>query len=439
MTLGQPARLRKVPSPAASGRQMMDYPPPGAGHPFAHNRIRHDVACVLNEGMIFMSKHDRTIAARAGIDQDAAYGAITPPLVTSSNFSFIGLDQRRDYDYTRSGNPTRDLLGRALAELEGGVGGVITATGMAALDLVFNLLTPQDLILAPYDCYGGTHRLLQARAEQGHFRLRFADLTDDAALDAALLEKPRLVLVETPSNPLLRITDIAALAQKAHAIDALVVADNTFLSPALQKPLSLGADIVVHSMTKYINGHSDVVGGAVIASTPELQEKLAWWANVAGIAGAPFDSWLVLRGLRTLDLRIRAQTESADAVARFLDAHPRVKAVHYPGLPDHPGHALAARQQRGFGAMLSFELADSCPLDSFIAVLTAPGRSFTLAESLGGFETLLAHPATMTHASMDPAARLEAGITDRLLRLSVGLEAPEDLLEGLGAALAASA
>ncbi|MDR3436382.1 cystathionine gamma-synthase [Telmatospirillum sp.] len=382
-------------------------------------------------------KQDRTIAARAGVDVDPAFGAITPSLVTSSNFSFEAFNQKRAYDYTRSANPTRDLLARAIADLEGGYGAVITSTGMSALDLVFALLKPQDLIVAPHDCYGGTYRLLQARAEQGHFRVLFADLTDKAGHDAVFAAKPILILAETPSNPLLRITDLAALAARAKDQGVLLAADNTFLSPALQKPLDLGADIVVHSLTKYINGHSDVVGGAVVLKTAELHERFVWWANVTGITGAPFDSWLVLRGLRTLDLRITAQTKSAGDIARFLEGHPSVKTVFYPGLSSHPGHDLAARQQKGFGAMLSFELAENCPVDVFVNALVQPGSPFSLAESLGGFESLIAHPATMTHASMDATARQQAGITDGLLRVSVGLEAPQDLKKALKAAFAA--
>ncbi|MDR3516536.1 MAG: cystathionine gamma-synthase [Azospirillaceae bacterium] len=379
-------------------------------------------------------KHDDTIAARTGVDGDIAFGAITPSPVMSTNFAFEAFNRKRPYDYTRSGNPTRDTLARAIAALERGDNAVITSSGMSALDLTFNLLRPADLIVAPHDCYGGTYRLLQARAEQERFRVHFADLTDPASHDAVFAQRPRMVLVETPSNPLLRITDIAALAQRARSQNTLLVADNTFLSPSLQKPLALGADIVVHSLTKYINGHGDVVGGAVVAKTAEWHERLAWWANVVGVTGAPFDSWLVLRGLRTLDLRIKAQSKSAATVARFLADHPLVKTVHYPGLPDHPGHQIAARQQTGFGAMLSFELADGCPVEAFLAALIQPGGPFSLAESLGGYESLIAHPATMTHASMDPEARRVAGISDRLLRVSIGLEAAQDLKSALKAA-----
>lgn len=373
-----------------------------------------------------------TTAAQAGIDRDPAYGAITPPLYLSSNFSFESFGNKRTYDYTRSGNPTRDILGRALADLEGGYDGVVTATGMAALDLVFNLLTAGDVVIAPHDCYGGTHRLLTARADQGHFQVEFVNFNDADALAAACALRPKLVLIETPSNPLLRITDIASVTKAAKKIGAWVAVDNTFLSPALQKPIELGADIVIHSTTKYINGHSDVVGGAVIARTKELHEQLSWWANCTGTTGAPFDSFLTLRGLRTLDLRIKQQSASAGQIAFYLSSHPAVRTVYYPGLSWHPGHDIAKAQQKGFGAMLSVELTGGiAAAERFINALTL----FSFAESLGGFESLAAHPATMTHAAMDAAARKTAGITDGLIRLSIGLESPDDLIADLGGAL----
>ncbi len=374
----------------------------------------------------------RTIAARSGVDTDTAHGAVMPALYLSSNYSFAAFGQPRKYDYSRSGNPTRDVLAETLAELEGGAGAVITATGMAAVDLPLSLLEPGDLLIAPHDCYGGTHRLLCARARKGHFRVAFVDQNDSVALDAALADGCKLVLVETPSNPLLRVTDIADVCRRAHAVGAKVVCDNTFLSPALQRPLELGADIVVHSTTKYINGHSDVVGGAVVAADPADHEKLAWWANCLGVTGSPFDAYQTLRGLRTLFARIERQQATASLVAAVLELHPAVKAVHYPGLTSHPGHALAARQQSGPGAMLSFELNGGTE-----AVRQVIERLdvFTLAESLGGVESLVAHPATMTHAAMTPEARVTAGITDGLLRLSVGLEHQDDILADLTQAL----
>jgi cystathionine gamma-synthase len=383
-----------------------------------------------------MSRLPSTVAVRAGIDRDRAHGAVVPPIYLSSNFSFDGPGGKREYDYTRSGNPTRDLLGDALAELEGGVGGVVTATGMAAITLVLALLEPGDRLVVPHDCYGGSWRLFQALAKKNHFTLVTADLTTPRSVAVALREPTKLAWVETPSNPLLRITDVRAVADAARRAGALVVADNTFLSPALQQPIALGADLVVHSTTKYINGHSDVVGGAVVSRTRELHQQLSWWANALGLTGAPFDSFLTLRGLRTLPARWRVHQENAQALAERLERHPAVAAVHYPGLTSHPGYALAARQQSGFGAMLSFELTGGEPAArAFVDGLSC----VTLAESLGGVESLIAHPATMTHASMSPEARRAAGIGDGLLRLSVGIEGLADLNADVDAALARAA
>jgi len=380
-----------------------------------------------------------TSAVRAGIDRDTAYGAVTPPLVLSSNFSFDGFGNKRQYDYTRSGNPTRDLLGEALAELEGGAGGVVTATGMGAITLVLNaLLEPGDKLVVPHDAYGGSWRLFNALAKKGHFDLITADLTDPRSLADALAQSPRLVLIETPSNPLLRITDLRFVIEAAHKAGALAVVDNTFLSPALQRPIEFGADVVLHSTTKYVNGHSDVVGGAVIARDAELHQQLVWWANALGLTGSPFDAFLTLRGLRTLDARLRVHQENAQAIAALLQDHDAVANVYYPGLPSHPGHAVAARQQKGFGAMISFELGGATPAAQEAAVRAFVDglRYFTLAESLGGVESLVAHPGSMTHAAMTPEARAKAGISDGLLRLSVGIEASEDLLADLAAGLA---
>jgi cystathionine gamma-synthase len=383
--------------------------------------------------------HPATRAVRAGIDRDTAFGAVTPPLVLSSNFSFAGYNDKRRYDYTRSGNPTRDLLGEALAELEGGAGGVVTSTGMSAIALVLHaLLQPGDRIVVPHDGYGGSWRLFNALARKGHFELVTADLTDPRCMAEALQGAPNVVWIETPSNPLLRITDLRLVIDAAHRAGALAVVDNTFLSPALQTPIAFGADVVVHSTTKYINGHSDVVGGAVIAAHAELHEQLTWWANALGLTGSPFDSFLTLRGLRTLDARLRVHQENAEALAHWLAAQPGVATVHYPGLAWHPGHMVAMRQQNGFGAMLGLELDGGGHGDPAHAVraFVEGLRCFTLAESLGGVESLIAHPATMTHAAMSPEARLAAGISDGLLRLSVGIEALSDLQADLADAFA---
>jgi cystathionine gamma-synthase len=328
----------------------------------------------------------------------------------------------------------RDLLAEALTVLEGGAGAVVTASGMAALDLVFAEVRPGQCIVAPHDCYGGSHRLLSRRAERGAFAVEFVDQSDFGALKQSLSKDAALVLVETPSNPLLRVVDIAAIGALAHAAGAKLAVDNTFLSPALQQPIPLGADYVIHSTTKYINGHSDVVGGAVVAASPEDVTSLADWANTTGLTGAPFDAYQTLRGLRTLAVRIERQSETAGVVAGLLSRHPAVSRAYYPGLPSHPGHAIAARQQRGYGAMLSFELDGG---EAAVRRLLSHLRLFTLAESLGGVESLVAHPATMTHAAMDPDARTRAGITSGLLRLSIGLEHEDDLLGDLERALGA--
>jgi len=378
----------------------------------------------------------KTRAVRAALDTDTQFGAVVPPIHLTSTFSFAGYGGKRAYDYSRSGNPTRDALAGALAELEGGAGAVITGSGMGAVGLVTQLFRPGQVAVVPHDCYGGTYRLFNALRERGSLDVRFVDFQDAAALASALAARPALVWVETPSNPLLRIVDIAAVARAAHDAGALVVADNTFLSPVWQRPLALGADAVLHSTTKYLNGHSDVVGGAIVAANRELHEKLAWWANCIGVTGAPFDSYLTLRGLRTLHARMRAHGENAADVVRLLAGHPAVARVYYPGLESHPGHALARSQQQGFGAMVSFELKGGvAQVRAFLGAL----ELFSLAESLGGVESLVAHPASMTHAAMDATARARAGISDTLVRLSVGIEEAADLVADLAQALAATA
>ena len=384
-------------------------------------------------GTSLKASRPSTRAVRAGIDRDTAFGAVTPPLVLSSNFSFAGFGEKRQYDYTRSGNPTRDLLAEALAELEGGAGAVVTSTGMSAITLLLHaLLQPGDTLVVPHDAYGGSWRLFNALANKGAFALRTIDFTDPRALADALAAKPAVVWIETPSNPLLRITDLRFTIEAAHAVGAKTVVDNTFLSPALQTPIAFGADYVVHSTTKYINGHSDVVGGAVVAKDADAHQRLVWWANALGITGAPFDSFLTLRGLRTLDARLRVHLENTAALVDLLQSHPAVRALHYPGLASHPGHAVAARQQKGFGAMLSVELdGGEASVRAFVDGLDY----FTLAESLGGVESLIAHPATMTHAAMTAEARAAAGIGDGLVRLSVGIEHADDLVADIAAAL----
>lgn len=369
-----------------------------------------------------------TLAVRAGIESDSQHGAITPPLYLSSNYSFAGFNEPREYDYTRSGNPTRDILGKAIAELEKGFGGVITSSGMSAIFLVLQLLKAGERILVPHDCYGGSFRLFRSFAERGLIEVDFVDQTDESALSSALAKQPKIVWIETPSNPLLRIIDVAKVSELAKAEGAIVVVDNTFLSPVAQQPLLLGADIVVHSTTKYINGHSDVVGGAVVAKDEALYEDLKWWANCTGITGAPFDSLLTLRGLRTLDVRVKRHNKNAHRVAEYLEAHPQVEKVYYPGLQTHQGHDIASKQQTGFGAMISFKLSgDLEDTKRFLKGL----EIFSLAESLGGVESLICHPSTMTHAAVAIEDQVTAGITGNLLRLSIGIENIEDLLTDL--------
>jgi cystathionine gamma-synthase len=365
-----------------------------------------------------------TRAVRTAIESDTQHGAVVPPLHLSSNYAFAGFGEKRQYDYTRSGNPTRDALGEALTTLEGGAGAVVTASGMAALNVMVQLLKPGDLLVVPHDCYGGTYRLYEALGRKGHFEVLFVDQTDERAL----------------SNPLLRIVDIARVSALAKDCGALYAVDNTFLSPALQQPISLGADIVIHSTTKYINGHSDVVGGALVAATSELAEELTWWANCIGATGAPFDSFLTLRGLRTLQVRMRQHEETASSLARVLDEQAAVRQVYYPGLESHPGHDIARRQQCGFGGMISFEINGG---EQAVRAFVDQLQYFSLAESLGGVESLVCHPPSMTHAPVSAKALKEAGISQSLIRLSVGLEAVEDLvddvLRGLAAASAALA
>jgi len=376
-----------------------------------------------------------TRAVRAAVDTDEQHGAVMPPLVLSTNFTFEAFGRPRTYDYTRTANPTRDALADALAGLEGGAGACVTASGMAAATLACQLVNPGDLVIAPADCYGGTFRLLSRLAARGLMQVRFVDPCDESVL--AQLEggpRARLVWMETPTNPLLRIVDLARMRRLADRLGALLLVDNTFLSPALQQPIALGADLVLHSTTKYINGHSDVVGGALVARDGALHVELHAWANALGLTGAPFDSYLTLRGLRTLYVRMRQHESNAAGIVRELIASPAVERVFYPGLESHPGHALARRQQQGFGGMLSFELKGGvAAARTFLGAL----RLFSLAESLGGVESLACHPATMTHVPLGEEGRRAAGIGDGLVRLSVGIEATEDLLADVRRAIAA--
>ncbi|HDM8223680.1 TPA: O-succinylhomoserine (thiol)-lyase [Vibrio campbellii] len=378
-----------------------------------------------------------TIAVRTGIESDSQYHAVVPPIYLSTNYGFPAFGEVPQYDYTRSGNPNRGLLEQALYELESGKGAVVTNCGTSALNLwVSAFLGPDDLIVAPHDCYGGTYRLFNTRANKGDFKVQFVDQSDQQALDAAIAKKPKLILLETPSNPLVRVVDIAAVCEKAKQVGALVAVDNTFLTPVYQKPLELGADFVIHSTTKYINGHSDVIGGVVITKSEEHAEELAWWGNCIGATGTPFDSYMTLRGIRTLGARMRVHEESSQQVLAYLQTQSLVAKIYHPSLPEHPGHDIAKKQQSGFGSMLSFEFAGSFDqLKVFVKEL----ELFSLAESLGGVESLICHPASMTHRAMGEEALAEAGVSQQLLRLSVGLEDAQDLIADLEQAFAKAA
>lgn len=376
-----------------------------------------------------------TRAARAGINRDPAHRAVTAPIHLSSAFARETPELVPDFDYARTAHPGRALFEEAVADLEGGAGAVATASGMAAIDLLLNDLPRGARIVAPVDAYGGSRRLLDARAAGGRFDVRYVRCWEIGEIAAALEAGADLLLLETPSNPLLRITDIEAAAWLGKAAGALVAVDNTLLSPALQRPLDLGADCVLHSATKLINGHSDMVGGVLVETDAARLDRHRWWANAAGTGLAGFDAFLALRGIRTLPVRARTQSVAALQIAEWLAARPELAGVHYPGLNDHPGHALAARQQSGFGVVLSLELAPDRDARVFAKALSL----FTLAQSLGGVESLVSLPALMTHAAMTPDARTEAGISDRLIRLSVGLEDVADLIADLEAALTASA
>ncbi|EOV6283903.1 O-succinylhomoserine (thiol)-lyase [Vibrio parahaemolyticus] len=378
-----------------------------------------------------------TIAVRTGIESDSQYHAVVPPIYLSTNYGFPAFGEVPKYDYTRSGNPNRGLLESALSELESGKGAVVTNCGTSALNLwVSAFLGPDDLIVAPHDCYGGTYRLFNTRANKGDFKVQFVDQSDEQALEAALAKKPKLILLETPSNPLVRVVDIAAVCEKAKQVGAWVAVDNTFLTPVYQKPLELGADFVIHSTTKYINGHSDVIGGVVITKTEAHAEELAWWGNCIGATGTPFDSYMTLRGIRTLGARMRVHEESSQHVLNYLQQQALVAKIYHPSLPDHPGHEIAKKQQSGFGSMLSFEFAGSFEqLKVFVKEL----ELFSLAESLGGVESLICHPASMTHRAMGEEALAEAGVSNQLLRLSVGLEDAQDLIADLDQAFVKAA
>ncbi len=373
-------------------------------------------------------RNPATIVAAARPDADLAYSSITPPLWTSDTYRWPDADTKPKYDYSRTANPNRDLLLDALCELEGAAGGAITSSGQSAALLALMLLPAGASVIAPHDCYGGTYRLIKALADGGKLSATFVNMRDEEAFSAAMRLSPQLVWIETPSNPLLRITDIAGRAAEAKAAGAMIIADNTLATPCRQRPLELGCDLVMHSTTKALNGHADLFGGALLAADPGQVENIQWWANAAGLYGSAHDASQILRGLRTLNLRIDRQEQSARRIADWLDNHAKVVETFFPGLLSHPEHALAAAQQAGPGFMISFRVSGGADATAtFLKNLSL----VSLASSLGGFSTLICKPATMTHRGMPPEAQAEAGIASDLLRLSVGLEGADDLIADL--------
>jgi len=370
----------------------------------------------------------KTRAVQAGIGQDPNFNAVAPPLYLSSTYNVAGYGQTPPYDYGRGANPTRNVLGAAIAELEGGAGGIVTSSGMSAIDLVTNIVPTPGKIVAPHDCYGGTHRLLTHRARQGRFDVVFVDQGDEAAFCEAC-EGAQLILIETPSNPLMRLYTLETLIGIAQKAGAKVMVDNTFLSPARQTPITFGADFVVHSTTKSLNGHSDVVGGVVVSRTQEDAETIHWWANCAGVTGAPFDSYMTLRGLRTLHARMDIAEANAITIADWLSEQPAVTQVYFPGR--NANAELLGKQQSGPGAVLAFELTPGGA-----KTVLENTSLFQPAPSLGGVESLICHPASMTHKGMEAEARRKSGLGDDLLRISAGIEAKADLLADLEQAFA---
>jgi cystathionine gamma-lyase len=380
-----------------------------------------------------MSHRIETLAIHAGQAPDPTTGAIMPPVYQTSTYVQEGPGRHKGYEYSRTQNPTREALERCVAALEGGAWGVATSSGCAAAALVLHLLEAGDHVVSSDDVYGGTYRLFTRVFANLGLRFTFADLTDPARVEAALRPETRLLWVETPTNPLLKVIDLEAMARLARARGILLAVDNTFLSPYFQNPLVLGADLVVHSTTKYLGGHSDVVGGIVVGRDGDLGARLRFLQNAVGAVPAPWDCFLVLRGVKTLAVRMQRHDENGRAVAAYLERHPRVERVIYPALPSHPGHAVQSRQARGAGGMVSFEIRGGLEAARLFLERT---RVFACAESLGGVESLIEHPAIMTHASLPPEVRRELGIGDGLIRLSVGIEHADDLIADLDQAFA---
>ncbi len=372
-----------------------------------------------------------TILAQAGSRWDERTGAVSMPVYQTATFRHSGLGKSTGYDYSRSGNPNREVLEQTMALLEGGERGLAFSSGMAAIDCILRLLKPGDSLIATEDPYGGTFRLLKNVCEEMGIHTSFVDTSDLRAVRSALETGPRAILIESPTNPLLKVADIRAVSVAARERGTLTIVDNTFLTPWFQRPLSLGADAAVYSATKYLSGHNDVLAGLVVTKTKELGEKLYFYQNSIGAVPGPWDCWLVLRGLKTLPLRLDRQQQNARRVAEWLTDRPHVTKVLYPGLEAHPGHDLLASQASGFGSIVSFEVDDPGLVERMLSTV----KVFLFAESLGGVESLITFPAAQTHADMDRDIRCRLGISDRLLRLSVGIEAAEDLIADLASAL----
>jgi O-succinylhomoserine (thiol)-lyase len=376
--------------------------------------------------------HFETRCVHVGVDKDSAYKSCITPIYPTSTFAWDDLATNRGYDYTRSGNPTRKALEENIASLEGGIDCKATSTGMSAITAAVHLFQPGDHIIAGHDIYGGTYRLFANVYSEWGFQFSFVDMSDLENVRRAITVATKGIWIETPSNPLLNLVDIAAVTQIARERGLLTIADNTFMSPYLQRPFEFGVDVVVHSTTKYLNGHSDVVGGCVVTRHEAHRDRIAYIVNALGVSCSPFDAWLVLRGVKTLAPRMQAHERGAQAVAKMLSEHPAVERVYYPGLPSHRHHELARRQQKGFGGMVSFDVRGGRPAAERVLYGT---KLFQLAESLGGIESLMSFPVTMSHASMSPEARRAAGITEKTIRLSIGIEHPDDLVADLWQAL----
>ena len=372
-----------------------------------------------------------TDAIHAGQEPDPSTGAIVTPIFQTSTFVQEGFGVHKGYVYARTHNPTRSVLERNLAALEGGRHAYAYSSGLAAISAVMNLLKQNDHVVCSENMYGGTYRLFEKVLVDYGLRFSYVDTSDPGDVEAAIREETKMVYIETPTNPLLTLSDIHAISAITRGRNLILVVDNTFMSPYFQNPLALGADVVVHSSTKYLNGHSDVVGGAVVTNDEAAAERLGFVQNAVGAVPGPFDCWLVLRGLKTLALRMREHERNAREIATWLDGRDDVKRVIYPGLPSHPQHELAKMQMRGFGGMISFDVGD---LERAKRVLQEV-KVFALAESLGAVESLISHPASMTHASVPPEERVKMGLTDGLLRISVGIEDVEDLIADLESAL----